>query len=447
MPYARGRGLGGTSIINTRIALRGLREDFNHWAEQGCTGWEWKSVKQTFVAIERDLNFPKAAGHGSTGPLPIWRDLDSSNWGLVSRSFRGAAAANGCDYAEDANAEEASGLSPYPFNADADGIPINVYDAYLLQSDCPESLTIETQKTVARVLIRNQRVVGIEYAGAGGTVEADEVILSAGVAGSPALLARSGIGSQEVCFLAGADFVHPLPIGENLIDHPVLSIPLHVEIAEQPVESEEEGNLGPDRFASYCFLRFSTGLADAGRNDAVIAPLDYASGYPRPTSHGSLSLSLSRVFSRGRLTHWSPDPASAPLLELNSLSDRRDLERMRLGAGVLIDLCNQVIANLPDDSAEECSHCVNRRVSEARTNEQCLEEYIFRCTGTGHHAVGTCRMGSDQDKNSVVDPECRIIGVDGLRVVDASIMPEIPRANPHLTCVMLGEHMARRIAN
>jgi choline dehydrogenase-like flavoprotein len=243
-----------------------------------------------------------------------------------------------------------------------------------------------------------------------------EVILSGGAVHSPAILMRSGIGPAEQLAALGIEAVHDLPVGAGLQDHAMLMV---------RVPTRETARVSVDNRVTNCILRYSSGLADAGVNDMMLLPNN---GGPRWGSSWMIA-QQERVFSRGSLTLVSPDPHIDPLIEQRLLTDERDLLRMR---------------DALDRIAELLAHRAFAAILDGRPELPQPEDLPGIVTDTVH-VCSTCRMGSPDDATTVVDADCRVLGVDGLRVVDASIIPEVPRANLHLTVVMIAEHVAARM--
>ena len=222
-------------------------------------------------------------------------------------------------------------------------------------------------------------------------------------------------------------------MGHNLLDHPAVKLTSTVAAAGQA----KSIHLRPYN----CCVRYSSDLAGAGSNDMILVAENIWGGCIDETalSKGSIFLSVFQSFSRGRLRITAPDPETAPEFDERMLSDERDLFRLRDGVRRAFE-----IAKHPAFAA--IAHKVligdTGRGIEEFTEDAEIDEWLLANCGEPSHVSGTCRMGLPDDARSVVDPDCRVIGVDGLRVVDASIMPEIPRANTHLTTVMIAEHIA-----
>jgi len=267
-------------------------------------------------------------------------------------------------------------------------------------------------------------------------IEGREVILCTGAIHSPAILLRSGIGpADDVRRIGVAPLVNAPGVGHNLGEHPLITLRLQ---------------LHPDAHAaalyarqSMCIVRYSSGLAGAGRNDMQIVSAQPVGVDEGAFARGGIGVSVVQSFSRGRVFLTTPDAQIAPVVDFRLLTDERDLVRMRHGVRRLFDLAgHEAIATITVRALiDEAGHSLD----DIR-NEREIDEWLQARCGVYMHAVGTCRMGPLDDPQSVVDSDGRVIGVEGLRVIDASIMPEVPRANTHLTTVMIAGHVAARMA-
>jgi choline dehydrogenase-like flavoprotein len=264
----------------------------------------------------------------------------------------------------------------------------------------------------------SRRVTGVLLAG-GERCQVEpggEVLVCAGAVHSPAVLLRSGIGPAGELARLGIEAVLDLPVGKGLQDHAMLMV---------RVPTVEEARHAVDRRVTNCILRYSSGLAGAGENDMMLLPNNGSARF----GHSWMIAQQEQIFSRGRLTLVSPDPDVDPLIEQCLLTDERDVVRMR-------------------DALERIREVLAHRALTAildGTPDLPDPADLPRVITDTVHVCSTCRMGSPDDVTSVVDPDCRVLGVDGLRVVDASIIPEVPRANLHLTVVMIAEHLAARL--
>lgn len=449
--YFAGRGLGGSSAINGLITIRPTPEDMALWIAEGCTGWGWEDVLPALRRLEDDLAFGEAAYHGQGGPIPIYRE-PLEGWGAVDLALRKAALDTGYGWADDHNAPTATGVSPYAFNSRG-GVRVSTNDAYLDPVRGRPNLTIEGQTLVDRVTFEGTRADGVETRQAGNTVrfQAHEIVLCAGCVHSPAILMRSGIGPARDLRALGIDVLVDAPVGRNLVEHPMASLVLHLQREARAVSTEVRH--------VHCCVRYSSGLAEAGANDMIIIPLNLSSIDETGLETGTLAVSAYRSFSRGSLRLVSRDPDVPPDIGLALLSDARDLVRMRDGARRLFALAEHralaAIADRIDLSHEaggwwelglwQSGQPATRQIEDVTGDDDALDEWLLATVGESAHGAGTCRMGAVDDPRAVVDPDCRVIGVSGLRVADASIMPEVTRANTHLTAVMIGEHLTARM--
>lgn len=413
--YLQGRGTGGSSTVNGLCAIRGIPDDYDRWAMAGAKGWSFEEVLPAFVKLEDEHDFPADSYHGTGGPVPVYRE-PVKGWGGVDLAFRDAALDVGYGWADDHNSPGATGVSPFAMNI-CRGRRVSVNDGYLDPARRRPNLTIRGCATADTLTFSSRRpaVTGVRLAD-GQLVPAGEVIIACGAAHSPALLMRSGIGPARDLAELGIDVVADLPVGRRLQDHVLLLI-------ELPTTPSARRSLGNRR--TNCVLRYSSGLAGAGANDMMLLVNN------GPTlSHSWMIVQQQQVFSRGRLTLRSRDANIEPLVELELGTDERDLARVRDG----LQRAEQLL-----------SHRALRAVLEARPELPAGQDLLKIITST-EHLCATCPMGAADGDANVVDPECRVLGVDGLRVIDSSVIPEIPRANLHLTVVMIAEHMAMRMA-
>ncbi len=433
----RGRAIGGSSTINGQIAIRGVPDDFDRWAAQGCAGWSWRAVLPYFRELEDDTNFGDAPYHGRGGPIPIHRAA-LHDWGAVDLALKSSADALGYGWCEDHNAPTGTGASPYAINS-RNGVRVSVNDGYLEPARSRANLTIRGDALVETLTFEGNRpsVNGVRVRVGGETRivrTLHDVILSAGAIHSPAILQRSGIGPAALLARIGVPVVADLPVGENSLDHPILGIKLHLKPpARVPTPSHRHTN---------CCLRYTSGLAGAGENDMIMIALNLRPEAEGGVARGMIAVSVYQAFSQGSVCITTTDPATDPLVDEQMLSHESDLIRMRDG-----------IRRLRQIGLHPAIACIADRVEYGSTGlsiteplgNDALDDWMLAECSDAQHANGTCRMGDSTDQRSVVDPACRVLGVSGLRVIDASIMPEVVRANTHLTTVMIAEKMADAI--
>ncbi|GAB2831605.1 GMC family oxidoreductase [Streptomyces daliensis] len=440
-PYWRGRGAGGSSSVNGQIAIRPPMADFEDWAGQGCAGWSPEEVLPYFAKLEDDEEFGDEPYHGRGGPTPVHR-MPRRAWGGVDAALAEAALAAGHAWAPDVNAPGATGVSPYPINS-RDGRRVSVNDAYLEPARDLSTLTVRGDALVDRVLFEGNRAVGVRVVAAGGQVvteHAETVVLSAGVIHSPAILMRSGIGPADDLRALGIDVRHALPVGRGMQDHPMamVSVPL----------TERAAITSPhDRHTNVC-VRW-TSAPGAPHNDLMFVSLNQnvlaMATASTSTASGAYGVWLNLNHSRGTLTLTSADPVAQPLVRQRMLSDERDRALLRQGVRALAELALRpetgAIAQGPG-SVEKA----NEALFSALESDDRLDAHLLATVMDAQHGTSTCRMGAAGAPDTVVDDECRVLGFDGLRVVDASVFPSVPRANTNLATIMAGELMADRIA-
>ena len=417
-PLRRGRVLGGTSWL-TRFALRGAAADFDAWASRGNPGWDYASVLPAFRRLEADAEYGDRAWHGSDGPMPVTR------YPSLARSDIHLAAVDallraGLPAIDDLNAPDASGVGPMPMST-RNGRRVTTLDAYLPPERRPANLTIRPDAHVASVTIRRGRAGGVRLAD-GTAIEADLVVLSCGTYGSPTLLLRSGVGPADELRELGIEVIQDLPgVGRNLADHPAVDL-------DTGWRGDGAGR-GPV-LHSVATLRSSSQPAGAPP-DLMFWLID--PGGPDPGFY--LDPILLKSASRGSVRLRSADAADLPRIVPPGLQERRDIDRLAEGYRMGIELANDPairrLAREPAPSMPAPSELTKRVLADAYSVP---------------HVVGTCRMGPSPSDGDVVDAAGRVHGIEGLAVIDASIVPDAPAGFPHLVTIMLAEHLAGGIA-
>ncbi len=437
--YWRGRGLGGSSAVNAQIAIRGVMDAFDQWAEAGCEGWSAESVLPHFMRIENDSGLPAVPYHGRGGPVPVYR-APLENWGPIDRGLRAAALALGYPWNPDLNAPAGEGVSCYPIN-NLDGRRVSTNEAYLEPARNRANLTIQADALVDRVLLDGMRAIGVRarLPGRGWTdIGAAEVILAAGAVHSPAILLRSGLGPAEELRRLGIAPVRDIPgVGRNFIEHPVVRAVIELRPEHRPHD--------PDTRHTNCCVTYTSGLAGGGRRDMIFIGFNHRGFEPDGSAApGSVGVSVFEAFSRGHIQLLSADPEQDPLIEANMLADARDRERLRDGVRRLAALtAHDALAGIAARITFGATERAPTAVAALPVDE--LDALLLAEAADAQHASGTCRMSAYEDPRGVVDPDGRVKGVYGLRVADASIMPFDCRANTHFTTMMIGEAIAARI--
>ena len=412
--FWRGRGLGGSSNINGMIAIRPVPDDWDRWDQPT---WTHDAVLPALNRIESDVDFGAQPYHGADGPLPVFR-IPQDDWGPTDRALWDAAVHSGYPSCPDHNAPTGTGVSPYAINGDpVSHERITANDAWLEPARDRPNLTIIGEALVDQVLLDGTQAVGVrvQINDAWTNIHGDEVILAAGAVHSPAILLRTGIGPES-----------GLPVGVGLQDHAnaILFVDYHDGHEPKTVD---------DRHTNCC-LRYSSGLAGAGENDMMILAMNHS---PRITTGGLLLAWVNQSFSRGALRLASKDPTVHPIIDENMLSDRRDLERLRDATRRMWGLSRQ-----PGFRAIVKHVSIDTRGTPlaALDSNAALDDWLRATSSDAQHICATAAMGR------VVDADCQVFGHNSLRVIDASVFPEVPRANTHLMTLALADEMAHRLS-
>lgn len=436
MMVPRGKVTGGSSAINGQMFLRGVPEDYDAWASMGNDEWSFEKSLPYFRKLETDTDFSDDF-HGTDGPI-IARRFKKSEWLPAQSAFQNACIENGYPLSPDLNNPDSTGVSPVPFN-NPNGIRWSTAIGYLGLSRHRLNLTIRSSCTTHKIIFDGKRAIGVEVESGGEKfrVFGDEIILSAGAIGSPHILLLSGVGPLAHLSKMGIPIVHELSgVGQNLRDHPIVFVTwktkAHVEL---------------DGFAprTQACLRYTADGSDL-RNDMIIIMSSYATehvnrGGARMNPLGiRMTVGLYLAIGSGDLELQSTDPSQQPYLNYNYLTEEFDRKRMRDGVHKAIELSNH-----PDYKA-----LVDELVGPLESDlvsDDTLDAWLKREATTGQHISGTCKMGLVSDEMAVVDQYGRVHGLDGLRVVDASVMPDCIRANTNVTAMMIGERMSDFIKN
>ncbi|HKP56774.1 MAG TPA: GMC family oxidoreductase N-terminal domain-containing protein [Polyangiales bacterium] len=430
-PFPRGKVVGGSSAVNGAVALRGLPADYDEWAVLGNHAWAWDAVLPYFKRLEDD-DLGASELHGTGGPIPI-RRAKPEQFCATQRAAHESFRALGFVEVIDHNDPTSTGVGAIPLNV-RDGVRISTALGYLLPVRERPNLTIVGHAHVQRVLFEGDRAVGVEVVidGRHELIRARRVTLSAGAIHSPAILMRSGVGPREDVQRLGIDSVVDLPgVGARLVDHPGAGI--YCVPREGAQHADDPNHQTMVRYTAASSDQFNDmQLFFFGRVALKGTALEKSIG--ERTFFACASLVKPRA--TGRLLITSLDPTAAPGIDLNFNSELED--RLRMVEG--IRFCWQAVHESP--LADRIERIPYWKDSIFKASDEALADAMAHSVGTAYHPTGTARMGVAEDEGAVVDELCRVHGVEGLRVVDASVMPAIPRANTNLPCIMIGERVA-----
>ena len=412
IPMFQGRVLGGTSAINGLATLRGLPDDYDAWAASGLTGWGWADVVDTFVAAERDVDFPTSPLHGSDGPLPVrrWRRDELS---AAQCAFQDGMVEIGQPAVADINdPSQLPGIGVFPVTIDEAGRRVSTSLAYLPPAvRARENLVIRTGTEVDRIEIEGGRARAVTLT-SGETLEADEILLTAGALWSPWLLQRAGIGPAADLAAHGIPVHADLPVGRTLSDH------LGPGIAY--------GHAGPRGGVAGPAQVLLIGASDGVHPDYHCFPIARAPG--EADTQFMMAAFLLRSSNRGRV-ELGEDPAGPPRVTAPPLpDDARDTLKHAFAR----------IAAWERSEAFAALGCAPLEPHDL-TAPDAVDAALERLVLSYGHMTSTCPMGP------VLDADCRVHRIAGLRVADASVMPTIPSGNTYLGCVMIAERVARKM--
>ncbi len=428
VPFARGRVVGGSSAVNTAIALRGAPEDYDEWATLGNPEWAWEKVLPYFIRLEDDLDYGDAPYHGRGGPLPIRRHPSEELVPFQAAyldACRELGEKRGYRECPDHNDPGSSGYGAHPMNKRGD-LRISTALAYLTpEVRARPNLTIRPDTDVRRVLTNDGSVAGVELMTRGVTesVSARHTVVSCGAILSPAVLIRSGIGPREVLDRLGIGVVQALPgVGQHLMDHPAIG----------PTLYPRAGVTSFDDPVIQTTMRY-TASESGDRNDMQLEPLSFMHVVGGRLLTG-IAACVFKSYSYGRLEFDSADIDARPRIVMDYASDERDYEKLMDGLWRAMELAETRAIDAVCEGAR-------RPTSAELHNPAALESWVRRNVSTGAHPSCTCRMGPADDPTAVVDERGFVHGIQGLRVADASIMPRVPRANTNIPTIMIGERI------
>jgi len=429
----RGKVVGGTSAINGQVFLRGVPEDYDRWASWGNDQWSFINLLPYFRRLESDTDV-RDDFHGFDGPVPVRRHK-RENWLPLQEAFHRACTAAGFQETNDHNHPDSTGVGALPMN-NPNGVRMSTALTYINPNRHRLNLTIRPNVMVRRILFDGRRATGVEVASGGETflAEAGLIVLSAGAIASPQLLMLSGVGPADHLRSLGIPVVKDLPgVGQNLRDHPLCPV---------RVRTKEGFPLDPNAPRIQTVLRY-TAAGSASRNDMQILPSSFSTplgGDPFAKEGIRFTCIIELANSAGEIRLNSTNPDDQPIINCRYLEDPRDRERMReairLSMGFMEHRSFKDIVDVSISPTEA-----------DLASDEALDAWMLENVSIGQHLSGTCKMGPASDPMAVVDQYGRVHGVEDLRVADASIMPDVIRANTNLTTIMIGERIADFIAN
>jgi choline dehydrogenase len=424
----RGKVMGGSHALNATIWVRGDRWDYDTWEQAGCPGWNWDDVLPVFKAIE---NYDGGASEtrGDSGPLDVIQDFPRNP---VQEDMLAGAIEAGVPLNEDYNSGSVEGVSRMQLNV-RDGRRLNTWRAYLKPVKDDANLTLLTGAHVRKLIVEDGHVAGVEFDHEGEckTLRAGETILTSGALNSPELLLRSGIGPADELRKAGIEPAHHLPgVGKNLQDH--LLSPVIFSTGSRPVPM---GEVAPAEV--HLFWKSRPDLPVPDTQPIFFSVPMYSQNYKPgdmsgPDNGFSLLGGLVRPLSRGEVTLSGPAPEDPIRIDLGALSEQQDVDALVAS----VRQCREIgrTESLAGWEPEEI-------YPGPDIADDDLEQYVRESVVTYHHQVGTCKMG--QDDMAVVDPGTfEVLGLTGVRIADASVMPLVPTGNTNAPTIMIAERAA-----
>ncbi len=424
-PLPRGRVVGGSSAVNTCIALRGQPEDFDEWAALGLDEWSFDRCLPAFKRLERDQDFHDDY-HGDRGPLPVRRH-SAGELVPVQAAFMEACRELGLSSCDDSNAPGKAGFGPHAMNK-IDGRRISAAEAYLTpEVRARPNLRIGAETLVRRVIFDRRRAAGVETEGPAGVdlIEASTVILCAGALNTPGILLRSGVGpDREVRRLQCEPVIDAPAVGRRLLDHPGTGI---FVLARRGFTVDHEAPI------IQTVYRFPSGALDH-RADMLLQPISFTLLPRQPPMFGMVT-QVGKPIGHGRLHYPDAATRTRPIIHQHFFEDALDRKMAR-------ESLQRIHALLQTKALR----AIGRPVlpwSGLLKRDAWIERFIPYLCDSGYHPSGTVPMGTSPSERAAVDGRGRVFGVDNLYVVDASVMPTIPSSNIHLPTLMIAERMAQ----
>jgi 5-(hydroxymethyl)furfural/furfural oxidase len=473
--FEQGRVIGGGGTVMGMVALRGTPADYDEWVEFGATGWSWNDVLPFYRKLENDLDFGGEL-HGNGGPVPI-RRTPVEQLPLLSRAVMQYAAERQMPFVADMNADFRDGCGVLPISATSERRASSALCYLDAATRARKNLTLIASASVTGLMFDGRRATGViaHVNGAEQRFSAHEVIVCGGAIHSPAILMRAGIGPAAELRALGIEVVADLPgVGANLQNHPLLFVGAHLK-----PHARQSPALRPH--PATCF-RYSSNMPGSPPSDMYIAAHSKSSWNALGAQIANLNATIFKPASRGRVSLTSPRPDENPRIEFNFAGEEIDLVRLMDGFRRVIDMVNSEPVRACYDAVfpvqfTDRLRLLNQRntantvktavlgklidivppvrdfafsqLTSARTDlaslvadDEALSEHVKRNVGGTFHVAGTCRMGREGDREAVVDAAGRVRGVGGLRVIDASIMPTVPRGNTNIPTIMVAEKIA-----
>ena len=443
---AQGKVIGGGSSINGQAMQRGFPEDFDSWAALGNDEWSYEKVVPFFRKSERDLDIQDNYCHGSDGPMPV-RRRQTGSLPAIQQAFHAACVAAGFGTTNDKNGLHPAGLGITPSN-NIDGVRMSTAMTYLNPVRHHLNLTVRGGVFARKILIEDGKAVGVEAESGGQVfrVEAGRVVLSSGAIRSPHLLMLSGVGPADHLAAFGIPVVRNLPgVGNNLMNHlsaqmtykvkDGISLEAHRDAAHFALHYTAEGS----DYVNDMVLRTST-VIDERAEKVPGVRTKYLVGDVPPERAARIHCTLGLPDGSGYVKLASSDPGVQPSFNYCYLQHPSDRRRVREGLRLAARL-------LESDAFKDVAEYRIHPANDILNNDDALDVWMRQTVGTARHVSGTCKMGPDTDPMAVVDQHCRVRGVSGLWVADASVMPRVPRSGgAHATVIMIGERVVDWIA-
>ena len=447
---SRGKGLGGSSTINGMVYVRGNACDLDQWEELGAKGWAYRDCLPYYKKAE-NCDYGEDEYRGGDGPLHTCNGNGMKN--PLYQAFIDAGNEAGYGISEDYNGYRQEGMSKMDMTVKR-GVRASTANAYLKPVMHRSNLTVMTEALTKRVVLEGKKAVGVEFEHGGRTqhVRANkEVILSAGSIGSPHILQMSGIGPAAVLKQAGIEVLHELPgVGENLNDHLESVIQYETKL---PVSlNRHMGRLSKILIGARWYL-FKTGLGATNHFEATgfirtraglkwpnvqfhfLPAVVRYDGKGNTGPHGyQIHFGINKLKSRGWVRAKSSNPLEKPEIVLNHFQDQQDIEDYRMA----FRLAREIGMQPAFDPYRK------REIDpgdDVQTDDE-IDAWVRENVETAYHPTCTCKIGADDDAMAVVDTKCRVMGIDGLRIVDSSIFPSVPNGNTNAPTIMIGEKAA-----